>query len=342
MPPVNHALASGLIAVFFLFETAPNAVLFGSGDELGIMGGYTIAIVFSLINLFFGYAVGRWGFTNLQHVKLWRKYLGAGIVLLCIFGALVDNLTVALVREHVGVTHDTIVSLRLALANIREYKFAISDAMSIGLACIGLIFSFFSGLAGYKWEDPYPGYTQVSSHLDSAEKAWTKAVEQRLTLLDGVQKRHADEIKAARSSLRDRQAAIPDILAQRARLVRNFNLHVKHLEGVARYALSAYRDANRASRPSGNPAPDRFDSSWTLDWVEMRDIADTPTSAPSDWQAANAALEASMSKLQKAYQSAIDEIRRLGDQPDANEAEVSLSPANVNARAVQVVDGRPS
>jgi hypothetical protein len=341
-PPVNHALARGIIAVFFAIETAPNAILFGSGDELGVIGGYTIAIVFSILNLFFGYSVGRWGFTNLQHIKSWRKLMGAAIVLLCIFFAVVDNLAVALVREHVAMTHDTTLSLRLALDNLRAHEFAINDTMSIGLACLGLIFSFLSGLAGYKWEDPYPGYTQVSGHLDAADKAWTKAVEQRLTLLDGVQKKHADEIKAARSSLRDRQAAIPDILAQRARLVRNFNLHVRHLEGVGRYALSAYRDANRASRPSGNPAPDRFDDPWMLDGVEMRDLVDTPMSAPLDWQAANSALEASMTKLQKGYQAAIDEIRQLGNDKPANEAEVSLTAANVNAPAMLVADGRPS
>ncbi len=124
--------------------------------------------------------------------------------------------------------------------------------------------------------------------------------------------------------------------------MRNFNLHVRHLEGVGRYALSAYRDANRASRPSGNPAPDRFDNSWTLDGVEMRDLVETPTGAPLDWQAANSALEASMTKLQKGYQAAIDEIRQLGDDKHTSEAEVSLTAANVNAPAVLVADGRPA
>ncbi len=181
MPPVNHALAGGFIGVFFLLETAPNAILFGSGDELGVIGGYTIAIVFSILNLFFGFSVGRWGFTNLQHAKQWRKFMGAAIVVMCMGAAIVDNLAVALLREHVAVTHDTALSLRLALANFLAHEFAINDTMSIGLACLGLIFSFFAGLAGYKWEDPYPAYTQISGHLDTADKAWTKAVERRLT-----------------------------------------------------------------------------------------------------------------------------------------------------------------
>lgn len=338
--PKNHVFAFGMLAVFFLIETAPNAVLFGAGDEMGYLGGYTIAIVFSILNLFFGFAVGRWGLTNLQHVKLWRRYMGAIVVFVSALSALTDNIAVALVRQHVGESLDSVQALRQAFQDIRSIHVPIDDALSIALACLGLVFSFFSGRAGYGWEDPYPGYTEITEELHNAEKAWTKAVEQRLTLLDGVQHRHVAQLKAARASLRDRQDSIPDILAQRARLIRNFSLHIKHLEGVGRYALSAYRDANRAARAKDVPAPDRFDEPWFIGAFELGEVSETPASSPIDWQAANTALEASMTKLQAAYQASIDDIRQMETRTRSLDLPLDHASENSGAASVLAADGR--
>jgi hypothetical protein len=144
-------------------------------------------------------------------------------------------------------------------------------------------------------------------------------------LLDNVQKRHSDELRAARGSLRDRRAAIPEILAARARLARNFGLHIQHLEGVGRYTLAAYRDANRAARANDNPAPGRFDEAWNLRGITL---PDAPSAAPqgsdAEWQAANEALESSMEKLQRAFQDAIAWIKGLAlGEPSAATAQAA-------------------
>jgi hypothetical protein len=314
-PPKNHILMGGLLAVLFLIETAPNAVLFGAGDEAGVLGGYAIAIVFSFLNLAFGYAAGRYCWTNTLHRNPLRKALGVilGTILVGLIAGL--NLLVAHFREFTGAGIDTSRAAQRAWELLVDHPFGLNDALSIGLATMGVLFALIAMADGFAWNDPYPGYSAIANYRAEAERAWSRLVDERLSFLDDVQKRHADELKAARGRLHDRQASIPDILAQRARLLRNFDLHIQHLAGVGRYVLSAYRDANRAAREAGNAVPAHFDEAWELKGVSL---ADTTMAAPSasdtDWKVADDALESSMEKLQRGYQEAIAWIRSLSSQ----------------------------
>lgn len=319
-PPKNHVWAIGLLAVLFLIETAPNAVLLGNGDDQGVLGGYAIAIVFSALNLAFGFVAGFLGWTNALHRNVSRKLLGIVVALALLAMTLYLNVLVAHVRELVTSGLDTNRALQAAWLLPKAHLLDFHDALSVGLACLGVLFSMVALREGFVWLDPYPGYSAVSQHLAAAQKAWEQSVEQRLTLLDNVQKRHSDELRAARGRLRDRRAAIPEILAARARLARNFGLHIQHLEGVGRYTLTAYRDANRAARANDNPAPGRFDEAWNLRGITLPDApAAAPQGSDAEWQAANEALESSMEKLQRAFQDAIAGIKglALGEPPAA-------------------------
>jgi hypothetical protein len=130
-------------------------------------------------------------------------------------------------------------------------------------------------------------------------------------MLNEVQARHSDELRVLRSQLRDRRAAIPEIEASRKRLAQNFGVHIRHLEGVGRYALSAYRDANRLARPSSKPAPSRFDQEWTLGDISVDDPIALVNEPNEDWQGANDALEQSMAMLQTAFRDCVAWIDRL-------------------------------
>lgn len=318
-PPKNHILLGALLLVLFLFETAPNAVLFGAGDEAGVLGGYAYAILFSILNIAMGFVAGRYGWTNTLHKNPLRRAVGAiiGAFLVCLIGAL--NLMVAHFRELIEAGFDTSHAAQRALALLALHPFELNDVVSICLAAMGVLFAFIAMGDGFAWEDPYPGYTAMAKHRAEAERAWSKLVEERLTLLDNVQKRHADELKAARGRLHDRQASIPDILAQRERLLRNFHLHIQHLAGVGRYVLAAYRDANRAARESGSPVPPHFDDPWELKGISLTDtLPVVPSANDTEWKVADDALESSMEKLQRGFQEAIAWIRSLSTEPAPN------------------------
>lgn len=308
--PGNHVLMAGILAVLFLLETGPNAVMFGAGDELGILGGYAIAIVFSVLNLGCGFSAGYFGWTNSIHVRVWRKIAGSALAVALLALVVFINCLVAHLREKVNEGMPTNEAGRAAWVTMFQHPFSIHDSFSAGLAGVGVLFAIAAMIEGYRWTDSYPGYWARTRSLQSAEERWGRSLEERLTILDEVQKRRASELRALRANLRDRRAEIPEILASSARLTRNFGSHIQHMEGVGRYALAAYRDSNRAARPSASPAPAHFDQLWSLDGVRAPQIQ--PIASPvsqADWQSANTALEEGMDKLQNAFQSAVTAMK---------------------------------
>ncbi len=307
----NHWLMSGFLAVMFLTETGPNAVLFGAGDELGVLGGFVIAIVFSFLNLAIGFMSGLFSLPNLFHRNLLRRLAGGILGLIAFAVVLALNLLVAHFRAEVGDGATTAVATRDSFDNVLQHPLELHDTLSIGLGVVGVIFSLIATAEGLAWRDRYPGYTAATRHLTVAEHEWTRIVGERLTMLDEVQSRHSDELRLARAALRDRRAAIPEIIAGRTRLARNFGIHLQHLQGVARYALSAYRDANRAARPAGDPAPKHFNEEWHLTGVSVPELTPGPSVGEPEWKAADDALEASMEKLQSAFQDAIAWVGKL-------------------------------
>lgn len=318
-PPKNHVLMFGILFLLFLIETAPNAIMLGGGDELGVLGGYMIAIVYSFLNLSIGWGAGYFCWRNVGHRQHWRKALGLTASLLFFAVVAFLNLLVAHIRQEVGAGATTKEAALASWDAITTHPFALHDSMAMGLAAMGIVFSLIASFDGLFWEDPYPGYSSRARQAEDEERKWTKLVEERLTVLDEVQQRHANLLLAARGALRDRRAAIPDILAARSRLIRNFDLHIKHLQGIGRYALSAYRDANRGARDPNNPAPKHFDQEWTLTGITAPEQPPAPPISDKEWQAANDALETSMEKLQRAFQDAISWIASLSG-PKAVEA----------------------
>lgn len=342
-PPKDHYLLSVVLLGLFCIETLPNAVFFSAGDELGILGGYTVAIVFSFLNIGSGFLGGYVGWTNSQHRRIFRRLAGWVLGLAAIMFVILINLLVAHMREAAS---DGLLTSQAALRaweTLRTHPLAVRDALSFGLAATGCIFGLFAMAKGFGWRDPYPGYAKVAEHLASAERRWNELIEERLSYLEGVEKSHADVIRSARSSLRDQQAQVPEILASRLRLVRSFAAHLQHLEGVGRYALAAYRDGNRQARSEGVPVPAHFNELWMLTGISVPE-AQSPVPAVEDteWRAANSALEHSIGQLQTAYQDAIHWVKALSETGDAQAADLVLSATEPNLilHPKSVIDGR--
>lgn len=335
--PRSHWVLGGVLLVLFLIESLPNALLFSAGAEEGILGGYAIAVIASALNIGGSFIAGLFAWRNAIHKNPYRRGLGLAFGLVWIAFVILLNLTVAHFRDAVsaGLTTDAAglyVTQQLIEFNIR-------DIISAALAIVGIAFAAIAALEGYYWIDPYPGYTKVSRALSRAENSWSAKVEQRLNLLDAVQRRYAGELKTARSSLRDRRAAIPDIISQRARLIRSFALHIDHLQGVGRFALAVYRDANMAARPAGTAAPARFNVPWVLDGIDtFSELSTPPPVAAEDWEASNAALEESMNQIQNAFSGAIEWINEL--EKNERTARIAGVTAPQNLAPVLVANGR--
>jgi hypothetical protein len=310
-PPRGHFLFSAVIVLLFAAETLPNAIILGEGEELGIAGGYTVAILFSLINLSLGFAAGRWGWTQAIHRNFFRKLFGLVLATACLGGVLLINLALAHYRAQVegGATSSAAAAAVIPL--MKTDPLALGDIKSAIMVAMGVISALIVMMEGWFWDEPYPGYGEVSDHLRQAQARYHDMVEEKLDHLKSVQEEFVQKIQVERSRLRDRRLEIPYVMQERQRLVARFKDHLTHLQDVGRQALVVYRDTNRKARAV--PAPKRFDEVWHLNGFAPIEVAELPPIPESEYAKANKALEDSINKLQTAYEEAIRWIRHLSD-----------------------------
>ncbi len=315
-PPRGHFLFSAVIVLLFAAETLPNAIILGEGEELGIAGGYTVAILFSLINLSLGFAAGRWGWTQAIHRNILRKLFGLAMAAACLGGVVLINLALAHYRAAVegGMTSSAAAAAVIPL--MKADPLALGDIKSAIMVMMGVISALVVMLEGWLWDEPYPGYAEVSGHLRQAQSRYHNLVEEKLDHLKSVQEDFVQRIQVERSRLRDRRLEIPYVMQERQRLVARFKDHLTHLQDIGRQALVVYRDTNRKARTV--PAPKRFDEVWHLNGFAPIEVAEMPPIPETEYAKANKALEDSINKLQTAYEEAIRWIRHLSEtDPDA-------------------------
>jgi len=310
-PPRGHFLFSAVIVLLFAAETLPNAIILGEGEELGIAGGYTVAILFSLINLSLGFAAGRWGWTNALHRNPIRKLCGLALGIGCLIGVLLINLALAHYRAAVESGMASSAAAAAVIPLMKSDPLALGDIKSAIMVMMGLISALIVMMEGWFWDEPYPGYGEVADHLRHAQGRYHDMVEEKLDHLKSVQEEFVQRIQVERSRLRDRRLEIPYVMQERQRLVARFKDHLSHLQDVGRQALVVYRDANRKARAT--PAPPRFDEVWHLNGFGPIEVAELPPIPEAEYTKANKALEDSINKLQTAYEEAIRWIRTLSD-----------------------------
>jgi hypothetical protein len=315
-PPRGHFLFSAIIVLLFAAETLPNAIILGEGEELGIAGGYTIAILFSLINLSLGFAAGRWGWTNAIHKDFFRKLFGLGLAVASLGGVLLINLALAHYRAAIEGGMESSAAAAAVIPLMKADPWSLGDIKSAIMVAMGVISALIVMLEGWFWDEPYPGYAEVSDHLRQAQSRYHDMVEEKLDHLKSVQEEFVQRIQVERARLRDRRLEIPYVMQERQRLIARFKDHLTHLQDVGRQALVVYRDTNRKARAVASPK--RFDEVWHLNGFAPMEVADLPPIPETEYAKANKALEDSINKLQTAYEEAIRWIRHLSDSdPDA-------------------------
>lgn len=239
----------GLVAFLFVVESFANSVWLAKGNELGLLGAYTVAFVVSLANLlppflFFG-PVSRY----LRHVSAsWRVLAGSCIVVYA--GLLFTlNLGVAHYRE---VSGELIGSAGVeVVGRMTDAPFGLQDAESWLLLLMGIIFSLVALYEGWKRDDAYPGYGKLDrvaqrardAHLDARNDASEDLAEIREEALDRIKRIAHEAEKRPRERLR--------VLKDCERWVREFDSHVDRLQQGGAALIEEYREANRKARSDG-------------------------------------------------------------------------------------------
>ena len=263
---------AGIIAVLFLIETLGNASFLAKGNELGLFGAYTEAVVISFANLGIAFLLGRI-ITNCYHVEWSRKSAGILAATAFILFAFFFNLMVAHYREITGTMLDE--GGQLAMSAFRENPLGLRDFQSWMLFCMGFLFAIISFIDGIKWAgDPYPGYSKVFFRYhgkDGEYKKYKDAYDNHEKELKAIFNEAVGKLNSIKQGLLGSERERASILDGHRHVIKSYEDYLNHLERAGNDLLKRYREVNRARR--GGEAPARFNDKWEME--ERSPIDDT-------------------------------------------------------------------
>lgn len=303
---VPPAIATyGTMAVCWLMETVANSILLRLNDDMGWLGGVVAAAIVGAINVFVAAVVGRlvWPWVNRRESGA-RAVGWMGVALWFAF-VIVWNLMAAHYRDakSMGLPEPE----TAALAMLGQ---GLHSIYSYGLLVAGVVFAVAAAIAGYRMDDPFPGYGPVSRrHLDRCD-FYVDDVETATAELTSIRNRAIQEATDVRMELGRQLATRQQVLAHRDAFRRRYEEHAEQLEATANALLQEYRTANRAARST--PAPTRFDLPWTLPRAPLPHAPgeDIPKSAVDE---AQADLEDTIRQISRAFDEAIDSFEPLDE-----------------------------
>ena len=300
--PRTTAILIGLVVLLFVVESGLNGAFLAVGSEGGLVGGWGLALGFSVVNLvlpalFFG-PVSRY----VSHISLLLKGVGVLAILGWLGTAFVLNLGLAHFRDASADLSENIGAE--ALSRFQASPLGLQDAESWLLFVLGFFFSGVAFFDGRKlFGDAYPGYSRKHRKMEDAradhDDLWQDVVDQLRTIreegLDAI-RRTAHQAKS--QPVERRRAAESE-----AKLLAAFDAHVEQLERFGTMLIEEYREANRSVRfDRGNP--EAYAAPWTM----------APAAPHRERRDAGLAEEVELESLNRQYEAALHRVHEEWEQ----------------------------
>ncbi len=308
--PESKTLHWGVIAVLVLIESLLNGQLLARGIESGIVGGVTLALVIAILNVGVGYVAGRYLFTNINHIRNYRKAAAFASMLGWIVFAFGFNLLVAHYRAALGGSNPEEAE-RSALATFASAPFTINEITGWLLFLLGFSFSLIAAVDGWRMNDPYPGYGHLAQRFECSLDDYTLQKQELSWGLEEIKNTAITTIDDLILEVEKGAAQYKNIRANQAHLMGQFDGYVDYLQKCGNELLSIYRQVNIAARSS--PAPEHFATEWVI--THPAELTDGFSSADSSIDERIATtfqgIRAARLQILKDYQTALQEFSSI-------------------------------
>lgn len=248
----SMVLATGLILIVALVETAANGYFFAAQNTLGYLGGVVAAAIISAVNIAFCLLAGLMTrYLNRRQIG-WRAFGMLALAAFLVFAPTL-NLAVAHFRDALA-TMEWEAALVAAIVDLRAGPFALANFESwlvVGFGALVSITSFWKGLTLY---DPQPGWNRIHSDYEAAVDDYADAYGAAQEELDAAFETARDKLEDEAMRRRIELRAAVDAVAARGTLTRNLTVFLETCDEAARRLLRVYRDANLKSRSMPPPA----------------------------------------------------------------------------------------
>lgn len=302
----------GIIAVIGLIETFGNTAFLAKGNELGILGAYTEALVISALNIGGAIIFAQWS-RNIVHNSTKRVFIGYLAAVSYLVFMLGLNILVAHYREVSGIFIENggieaINRLKADLLGLVDFQ----SWILLGMGCLFSIVSFWDAL---KFDDIYPGYGKKTRILEVDRHKYIDEKEFHISELAQHLKDTVEGLRSTKYDLIKWRQEHTSIMESRKRLLEAFDEQMTHLQHAADTLLTSYRETNRKAR--GGVAPGRFKKPWkmTIPQVDRAIPASALNVETMNHLIAQLSgkLEAGMSSLHDQHNIGLQNFRGLDD-----------------------------
>lgn len=289
----------GAVAVV---ETGINGNFFATNNAQGLLGGISIAVGITLINLLASYSLGRFT-TWKNHIKIPTRIIGylVGLVYVIFFGMF--SLAVGHYRESYKSLSPALAP-EAALNSLLQRPFELGGLDSWALVLITAMISLFMFWKSYMRDDPYPGYYDVWDRMRSARDEYAHEVKDAHDELLEARDKALDRLQFQRE---DFKATVDDsrsALAAQSRMPDQLQTFLNALDQATRQLLAIYRQENSKHRKTDPPA--YFQQEFQHP-VETPHVGEAPrgTIDARAIERVNAAYDSTINSISDQYESSV-------------------------------------
>gem|GEM_PF-6837456 len=251
------SVAVGILILSVLVEGGLNAGLLEITD-FGWLGGFTVAVAVSLINVLISFAVGMFILRNLYHVNKWKRVsaviLGGLVLGVLYYGHYLFGRYRALLNDP---RFDLPESDEVARA-VPNFSQIVSDPVSwppaaVGLVVIGVLFSFFAIWDGIYSGDKYPGFSRIHRAYQKAMKAYADAKAKFRNDAVEIVERTKRDLDLLLDENRKREALYRSYFHQFNAALTIYGQNAAQIVNVCGIVIQDYRLANLSVRNAAPP-----------------------------------------------------------------------------------------
>ena len=301
--PSNQVAHWLWVPVAAIVESFASANLLGSVSRGGVIEGWMVALVLTIVNILLGICAGWiWRFTHYD----WgiEKLFACALGTLCAAVALVWNDVAGHVRdvyvlaETMGALEATDEAFAAAWRTMIDRPLPWESLASAGLALVGVAVFVLTAFKSYTADDPFPRYGARHRKVETLHGRYQDDLNDALDELKSAR----DTANVAIEEIKDRyemdRAGWKSALVRLRMIVDDYPPNLRQYNADLAYLLAAYRDANLAVRTT--PPPPFFGSEPEID----DDVLRPPqfrVPAPPQWGDIPNKAESGIARVEKTY-----------------------------------------
>ncbi len=311
--PDSSIWTFGILLVALCVESLFNGLFFAKGNDLGLVGGVSIAFIISFLNISFGFASGYLVLRNFNHLSVVRKYLGLIFFLFLIFLSFVFNILIAHYREALSIDPDN--ATTLAVESFRGGILAVSDVESWLLFLVGSIFYVIAAYKGYQFDDPYPGYGKISRLKNHTLGELDDFRQQLIEEVDDIHNECLVKVDSDFKTIKQKQQQLNSYISAFEHQISIYSSHIQNLYSNLNYIITVYREKNSGEREA--PRPKYFDKIHDQEFVLEKvseDYSDKREYLSKEIEKKSKVIEhkrTSLLKVKDSWHSKIEKASRL-------------------------------